>query len=60
MDHLLPEPYNGKLMILLFRLAEWHALAKLRMQTDHTLDCLNKATAAIGRVLRFPRMDEGI
>jgi hypothetical protein len=52
MEGLLPEPYNGKLMTLLFRLAEWHALAKLRMQTEHTLDCLNQATISIGRELR--------
>ena len=51
-DRLLPEPYNGKLMTLLFRLAEWHALAKLRMHTEHTLDCLTQATIAIGQELR--------
>ena len=51
-EHLLPEPYNSKLMTLLFRLAEWHAIAKLRMQTEHTLDCLNQATITIGQELR--------
>ena len=51
-EGLLPEPHNGKLMTLLFRLAEWHALAKLRMHTEHTLNQLNQATAAIGRELR--------
>lgn len=49
---LLPEPHNGKLMTLLFRLAEWHALAKLRMHTEHTLNALNQSTVAIGRELR--------
>ena len=51
-EGLLPEPYNQKLMVLLFRLAEWHALAKLRMHTGHTLDHLSAATTAIGRELR--------
>lgn len=51
-DGLLPEPYNTQLLKLLYRMAEWHALAKLRMHTDHTLQGLDKATAAIGRDLR--------
>ena len=52
MQGLLPEPYNSKLMTLLFRLAEWHALAKLRMHTEHTQNQLNQATVAIGQELR--------
>ena len=51
-EGLLPEPWNGKLLTLLFRLAEWHALAKLRMHTDHTLDCLHRATVSIAQELR--------
>lgn len=51
-DGLLPEPHNVQLLTLLYRMAEWHALAKLRMHTDHTLGALDKATAAIGRELR--------
>lgn len=51
-DGLLPEPWNGKLITLLFRLAEWHALAKLRMHTERSLSHLSQATAAIGRELR--------
>jgi hypothetical protein len=39
-------------MTLLFRLAEWHALAKLRMHTEHTLNHLNQSTITIGRELR--------
>lgn len=39
-------------MTLLFRLAEWHALAKLRMHTEHTLNHLNQTTITIGRELR--------
>jgi hypothetical protein len=51
-EGLLPEPYNSQLITLLFHLAEWHALAKLRMQTEHTLNCLNQSTVVIGQELR--------
>jgi hypothetical protein len=51
-DGLLPEPYNARLLVLLYRLAEWHALAKLRMHTEHTLQGLDRATTGIGRELR--------
>ena len=37
---------------MLFRLAEWHALAKLRMHTEDTLTRFDKSTAIIGRELR--------
>ena len=36
-------------MTLFFRLAEWHALAKLQMHTERTLDHLDQATVAIGQ-----------
>ena len=49
---LLPEPHNSKVMTLLFRLTEWHALAKLQMHTEHTLNALNQSTVAIGQELR--------
>lgn len=39
-------------MSLLFRLAEWHALAKLRMHTESTLTQMEKVTAIIGHQLR--------
>jgi hypothetical protein len=51
-EGLLPEPYNSKLVTLLFRLAEWHALAKLRIQTENTLHHLNQSTITIGQELR--------
>jgi len=35
-EGLLDEPYNTLLMQLLYRAAEWHALAKLRVHTDAT------------------------
>ena len=51
-DGLLPEPFNTQLLVLLYRLAEWHALAKLRMHTEHTLQGLDRATPGIGCELR--------
>jgi hypothetical protein len=51
-EGLIPEPHNGKIMILLFRLAEWHALAKLRLHTECTLNFLSQSTVTIGRELR--------
>lgn len=35
-------------MTLLYRLAEWHALAKLRMHTDATLGTMDAATIQLG------------
>lgn len=51
-DGLLPETHNSMIITLLYRLAEWHALAKLRMHTEHTLQCLEKSTSTIGEELR--------
>lgn len=39
-------------MSLLFRLAEWHALAKLRMHTESTLTQMEKVTTILGSQLR--------
>jgi hypothetical protein len=51
-DGLLPEPFNGMLLRLLYRAAEWHALAKLRMHTDSTLQLLEAVTREFGRLIR--------
>lgn len=51
-DGLLPEPHNTAIARLLFTCAHWHALAKLRMHTDHTLKILDDQTARIGLELR--------
>ncbi|KAF9464233.1 hypothetical protein BDZ94DRAFT_1216685 [Collybia nuda] len=48
-EGLLPEPHNTQLLRLLYRLAEWHALAKLRMHTDHTLKLLDESTVTLGK-----------
>jgi hypothetical protein len=39
-------------MKLLYRTAEWHALAKLRIHTDSSLTLLEKLTAELGQLFR--------
>jgi hypothetical protein len=39
-------------MTMLFRLAEWHALAKLRMHTEFTLTGMESVTTVLGREIR--------
>lgn len=51
-EGLLPAPYDSAVRKLLYRLAEWHALAKLRMHTDSTLDLLESTTTELGREMR--------
>ncbi|KAF7970329.1 hypothetical protein HWV62_24352 [Athelia sp. TMB] len=51
-EGLLPEPHNKIILTLLFRLAEWHALAKLRMHTDATMQLLDSATTILGQEMR--------
>jgi hypothetical protein len=51
-EGLLPEPHNEILMTLLFRLAEWHGLAKLRMHTESTLSRMESVTTLLGKELR--------
>jgi len=51
-DGLLIEPFNGMLLRLLYKAAEWHALAKLRLHTDSTLDLLESVTREFGRLTR--------
>lgn len=49
---LLPNEYNDDLMDLLFNLAHWHALAKLRQHTDLSLNILESVTIQLGQSLR--------
>ena len=51
-EGLLPEPHNTRLMKLLFRTAQWHALAKLRLHTDSTLMHMDKLTKEFGQLMR--------
>lgn len=51
-DGLLPDPHNSQVLDLLFLLAHWHGLAKLRIHTDLTLDILDQTTTSLGKTLR--------
>jgi hypothetical protein len=39
-------------MKLLYRISEWHALAKLRMHTEYSLELMEESTKEIGELLR--------
>lgn len=52
-EGLLDEPHNNDVLSLLYVLAMWHSLAKLRMHTDTSIDLLDNATTCLGQVLRI-------
>ncbi|KAJ7105540.1 hypothetical protein C8R44DRAFT_639201, partial [Mycena epipterygia] len=52
-EDLLDEPHNKVVLDLLFTLAYWHALAKLRLHTDFTVGQLQKITTLLGSQLRY-------
>ncbi|KAL1759929.1 hypothetical protein FB107DRAFT_270653 [Schizophyllum commune] len=51
-EGLLPDAHNKRLLKLLYKMAEWHALAKLRMQTEDTLHSLEIVTRELGQAMR--------
>ncbi|KAF5318999.1 hypothetical protein D9611_012683 [Ephemerocybe angulata] len=51
-ESLLPEPHNTSLMKLLYICAQWHALAKLRLHNDLTLNLLDYTTTLLGAQMR--------
>jgi hypothetical protein len=51
-EQLLPSPLNEMLLDLLFELATWHGLAKLRLHTETTLGFLDTSTTRLGKCLR--------
>jgi hypothetical protein len=51
-DGLLPEPHNQAVMNLLFVMAHFHGLAKLRMHHDKTLDIMDTVAISLGEELR--------
>ncbi|KAG2062510.1 hypothetical protein BDR04DRAFT_1131197 [Suillus decipiens] len=51
-EDLFLDSHNEVVRILLFHLAEWHTIAKLRIHTDNSLDLLNQATRCLGQQLR--------
>ncbi|KAF7298603.1 hypothetical protein MIND_00807400 [Mycena indigotica] len=46
------DEHNSCILKLLYRLAEWHGYAKLRMHTDQTLDHLDMLTSQLGTLMR--------
>lgn len=51
-EGLLDRQHDKQLMKLLYRTSEWHALAKLRMHTDQSLDLLEELTTEFGDLMR--------
>ncbi|KAJ3504239.1 hypothetical protein NMY22_g17988 [Coprinellus aureogranulatus] len=51
-ESLLPEPHNTNFLRLLYVCAQWHALAKLRLHNDFTLDLLEYTTTILGSEMR--------
>ena len=51
-EGLLPEPHNKDLLDVLFTLAHWHAIAKLRQHTELSLEVLQSITIQLGQLLR--------
>lgn len=51
-DGLFPDQHNTSIRILLFRLAEWHALAKLRLHTEDSLDLLKQSLRMLSDQIR--------
>lgn len=52
-EGLLPEPHNSSVIELLFVFATWHALAKLHIHTETSLQLLDTTTTALGNALRY-------
>ncbi|KAJ2911509.1 hypothetical protein MD484_g8905, partial [Candolleomyces efflorescens] len=53
LEGLFPnQSHDDRVVELLFTMAHWHALAKLRMHTDHTLSILDALTTDLGSQLR--------
>lgn len=52
LDGLLPEPHNSDVLDLVFVMGCWHAYAKLRVHTEHTLSSFEQITADLGVLLR--------
>ncbi|KDN41261.1 hypothetical protein RSAG8_07530, partial [Rhizoctonia solani AG-8 WAC10335] len=51
-EGLLPSSIESQVLTLLFVLAHWHGLAKLRRHTTATVDALRHATTRLGHELR--------
>ncbi len=51
-EGLMPEPYNGVVLTMLFELCQWHAYAKLRLHSEGTLSKFEAATSSLGVAMR--------
>ena len=51
-EGLLPEVHNKIIMDLLFEMATWHFLAKLRLHTESTIMALETSTTRLGTAFR--------
>ena len=51
-EGLLPPPHNNIVLDVLFKLASWHAFAKLRIHTDITLDMFQATTESLTASIR--------
>ncbi|TBU38655.1 hypothetical protein BD309DRAFT_1083909 [Dichomitus squalens] len=51
-DGLTPAPHNDNILTLLYHMAYWHALAKMRLHTDTSVRLLDNSTTILGRALR--------
>ncbi|KAJ3533663.1 hypothetical protein NMY22_g7246 [Coprinellus aureogranulatus] len=51
-EGLFPGDHDGRVQDLIFALAHWHALSKLRMHTELTLEVLDLWTSIVGEASR--------
>src|SRR6266446_7316164 len=51
-EGLLPEVHDKIIINLLYELATWHFLAKLRLHTESTLTALETSTSRLGSAFR--------
>lgn len=56
-EGLLPQKHNRIVQKLLFELATWHGLAKLRLHTESTLTDLENSATRLGNILRKFKTD---
>jgi len=54
-EGLFPTSHDAMVQTLLYRFAQWHALAKLRMHSESTLDFLEETFKTLSRQLRMFR-----
>lgn len=52
-EGLLPEPHNRHILDMLYSLAYWHGLAKMRLHTDSSVVLLDDAHTAMAAHLRI-------